>query len=145
MAHPALVPRTVAVITGGAAVAAGGAADVEAIETDVSVPGQMLALEGAVGARFGGADVLMNNAGIQPGSGVFGPAENWRRVIDGNLWAAWGHRVGVKAFSPDGTAIGRIALPERCANLCFGGRARNRLFMAAGQSLYAAFVATRGA
>ena len=66
----------------------------------------------------------------------------------GNLWAGWGtgpEENGVKAFAPDGTPIGRIALPERCANLCFGGRARNRLFMAAGQSLYAVFVAVRGA
>jgi gluconolactonase len=43
-------------------------------------------------------------------------------------------------FAPDGVAIGRIALPERCANLCFGGAAHNRLFMAAGQSLYALYV-----
>ena len=41
--------------------------------------------------------------------------------------------------------IGRIALPERCANVCFGGRSRNRLFMAASQSLYAVYVNTEGA
>jgi gluconolactonase len=41
--------------------------------------------------------------------------------------------------------IGRIALPERCANLCFGGLHRNRLFMAASQSLYAVYVNTEGA
>jgi gluconolactonase len=47
-------------------------------------------------------------------------------------------------FAPDGALIGRIALPERCANVCFGGRKRNRLFMAASQSLYALYVNTQG-
>ena len=68
--------------------------------------------------------------------------------VDGNLWAGWGTgegRDGVMVFAPDATPIGRIALPERCANLCFGGRARNRLFMAASQSLYALSVNTQGA
>jgi len=41
--------------------------------------------------------------------------------------------------------IGHIALPERCANLCFGGRKRNRLFMAASQSLYSVYVNTQEA
>ena len=40
--------------------------------------------------------------------------------------------------------IGHIALPERCANLCFGGRKRNRLIMAASQSLYSVYVNTQG-
>jgi gluconolactonase len=52
---------------------------------------------------------------------------------------------GVMIFAPDGTPIGRIALPERCANLCFGGVMRNRLFMASSQSLYALYVNTQGA
>jgi sensor domain CHASE-containing protein len=47
-------------------------------------------------------------------------------------------------YAPDGTMIGRILLPERCANVCFGGRMRNRLFMAASQSLYALYVNTEG-
>ena len=47
-------------------------------------------------------------------------------------------------YAPDGTRIGRIALPERCANVCFGGTQRNRLFMAASQSLYALYVNTQG-
>jgi gluconolactonase len=51
---------------------------------------------------------------------------------------------GVMVFAPDGTPIGRIRLPERCANVCFGGRKRNRLFMAASQSLYAVYVNTQG-
>jgi gluconolactonase len=52
---------------------------------------------------------------------------------------------GVMIFNPHGEPIGRIALPERCANVCFGGRYRNRLFMAASQSLYALYVNTQGA
>ena len=52
---------------------------------------------------------------------------------------------GVMVFAPDGTKIGRIALPERCANVCFGGAKRNRLFMAASQSLYSLYVNVRGA
>jgi gluconolactonase len=52
---------------------------------------------------------------------------------------------GVAVYAPDGTLIGRILLPERCANVCFGGRKRNRLFMAASQSVYSVFVETQGA
>jgi NAD(P)-dependent dehydrogenase (short-subunit alcohol dehydrogenase family) len=57
-------------------------------ETDVSVPDDVQRLHAAVVERFGGVDVLMNNAGIQPGSGIFGPAENWTRVLGVNLWGA---------------------------------------------------------
>jgi gluconolactonase len=68
---------------------------------------------------------------------------------DGNLWCGWGmgspELDGVMVFSPEGERIGRIQLPERCANLCFGGAQRNRLFMAASQSLYSLYVNTRGA
>jgi gluconolactonase len=52
---------------------------------------------------------------------------------------------GVFIFAPDGEQIGRIALPERCANVCFGGVKRNRLFMASSQSIYAVYVNTQGA
>jgi len=69
--------------------------------------------------------------------------------IDGNLWCGWGmgdaELDGVMIFAPDGKPIGRIALPERCANVCFGGLKRNRLFMAASQSIYALYVNTQGA
>ena len=51
---------------------------------------------------------------------------------------------GVYVFDPDGTHIGHIGLPERCANLCFGGAVGNRLFMTASRSVYAVFVNTRG-
>lgn len=74
--------------------------------------------------------------------------DGFRCDVDGNLWAGWGTgegHDGVRIFAPDGTTIGRILLPERCANLCFGGKHRNRLFMAASQSVYALYVNTQGA
>ena len=52
---------------------------------------------------------------------------------------------GVRVYAASGRAIGHVHLPERCANLCFGGRQRNRLFMAASHSLYALYVNTQGA
>ena len=69
-------------------------------------------------------------------------------MLDGNLWCGWGMGYadldGVKVFNPEGKPIGFIALPERCANVCFGGRKRNRLFMAASHSLYALYVNAQG-
>ena len=65
----------------------------------------------------------------------------------GNLWCSWagGERQdGVRVFTPEGQAIGHIHLPERCANLCFGGLERNRLFMAASKGLYAIYVNVQG-
>jgi gluconolactonase len=78
-----------------------------------------------------------------------GTSDGLRCDQDGNLWCGWGmgsdELDGVMIFSPQGKAIGRIRLPERCANLCFGGAKNNRLFMAASQSLYSIYVNTRGA
>ena len=78
-----------------------------------------------------------------------GTPDGMRADIDGNLWCGWGmgdpKLDGVVVYAPDGVLIGRIALPERCANLCFGGAKRNRLFMAASQSIYALYVNTQGA
>jgi gluconolactonase len=76
-----------------------------------------------------------------------GTPDGFRCDVQGNLWCGWGMTPelnGVVVFAPDGTMIGRIHLPERSANLCFGGRKRNRLFMAASQSLYAVYVNTEG-
>jgi len=56
-----------------------------------------------------------------------------------------GMDVVVRVFAPDGKLIGKIHLPETCANICFGGAKKNRLFMAASQSLYAVYVGTEGA
>ena len=83
-----------------------------------------------------------------PGKGA-GLADGIRADKDGNIWvgAGWvgaGYD-GVHVFAPSGERIGMILLPEMCANLCFGGTKRNRLFMAASQSLYAVYVETQGA
>jgi NAD(P)-dependent dehydrogenase (short-subunit alcohol dehydrogenase family) len=63
-----------------------GANGVMAVETDVSRVEDLRALEAAVQERFGGTDILMNNAGIQPGSTMFGADANWERVLEVNLW-----------------------------------------------------------
>lgn len=77
-----------------------------------------------------------------------GTPDGIRCDVDGNLWCGWGMGSddldGVRVFAPDGVPIGHIGLPERCANLCFGGRKRNRLYMAASHSLYALYVNTQG-
>jgi gluconolactonase len=62
---------------------------------------------------------------------------------DGNLWIA--AAPGVQIVNPAGERIGMIRLPERCANVCFGGPKRNRLFMTASQSLYSIYVGIQGA
>lgn len=87
------------------------------------------------GTRFVQLDV--------PGSGEPSAADGIRCDVDGNLWA--GARPGVQIVAPDGERIGMIRLPELCANVCFGGAKRNRLFMTASQSLYALYVGVRGA
>jgi len=70
--------------------------------------------------------------------------------VYGNLWVSSnaGRNVGysgVTVWTPQGQLIGRIRLPEVCGNLAFGGPKRNRLFMAASQSLYALYLGTQGA
>ena len=78
-----------------------------------------------------------------------GTPDGFRLDVDGNLWCGWGmgneKQDGVKVFDPTAKPIGFIALPERCANVCFGGVKRNRLFMAASHSLYSLYVNTQGA
>ena len=78
-----------------------------------------------------------------------GTPDGMRVDVDGNLWCGWGMGSegldGVAIFNPDGKLIGRIDLPERCANLCFGGQHRNRLFMCASTSVYSLYVNTQGA
>lgn len=78
-----------------------------------------------------------------------GTPDGLRVDVDGNLWVGWGMGAdgldGVSIFNPDGRLIGRIDLPERCANVCFGGRHRNRLFMCGSTSIYSLFVNTQGA
>jgi gluconolactonase len=61
----------------------------------------------------------------------------------GNVWSSAGD--GVHIFAPDGTLLGRILVPQRVSNLCFGGPRRNRLFITATRSVYTLFVAATGA
>ncbi|MCJ8239943.1 SDR family NAD(P)-dependent oxidoreductase [Peteryoungia algae] len=79
------------------AIAPGGEADVVAIGTDVSKLGELEALERAVIQRFGPVHVLMNNAGIQPGSALFGPQANWENVLGVNLMGVVN---GTRTFGP---------------------------------------------
>jgi NAD(P)-dependent dehydrogenase (short-subunit alcohol dehydrogenase family) len=85
----------------------GGAANVMTMAVDVSRAEEMSKLEAAVRERFGGTDLLMNNAGIQPGSTMFGPAENWQRILGVNLW---GVIHGAQIFAPDMIERGKPGL-----------------------------------
>jgi len=90
-----------------AAAAPGGAASVMTLATDVGRLDQVRRLEAAVGERFGGVDVLMNNAGVGPESSAFGPAENWERILAVNLW---GVIHGTQIFGPGMVERGRPGL-----------------------------------
>jgi len=87
--------------------APGGAADIMTAAVDVSRADEVASLEAAVAKRFGGADILMNNAGIQPGSAMFGPADNWQRILGVNLWGVIN---GTQAFAPNMIKRGRPGL-----------------------------------
>jgi hypothetical protein len=86
---------------------AGGAADIMTSATDVSRVEEVAALESAVQKRFGGTDILMNNAGIQPGSQMFGPTENWQHILGVNLWGVIN---GTQVFTPHMIERGRPGL-----------------------------------
>jgi NAD(P)-dependent dehydrogenase (short-subunit alcohol dehydrogenase family) len=90
-----------------AAIAPSGAASVMATATDVSRVEEVAKLEAAVRERFGGTDLLMNNAGIQPGSTMFGPEANWQRILGVNLW---GVIHGSQIFTPGMIERGRPGL-----------------------------------
>jgi NAD(P)-dependent dehydrogenase (short-subunit alcohol dehydrogenase family) len=89
------------------AVAPGGNADVMTAVVDVSRIEEVASLESAVRERFGCTDLLMNNAGIQPGGAMFGPADNWQRILGVNLW---GVIYGSRVFAPAMIARGRPGL-----------------------------------
>jgi gluconolactonase len=90
----------------------------------------------------------LGNRRVLVDAGPKGTPDGFRVDVDGNLWCGWGMGEagldGVHVFNPDGRLIGCIDLPERCANVCFGGLHRNRLFMAATTSLYSLYVNTQG-
>ena len=105
-----------------------------------AVPRKILAYDVTSGRTLANRRVL-----IDAGPGT---PDGFRCDSDGNLWCGWGMGQagldGVHVFNPDGKLIGRIDLPERCANLTFGGVYRNRLFMAASTSVYSLYVNTQG-
>jgi gluconolactonase len=107
---------------------------------DSGAPANIRVFDVGEGWRLSGGDVF---ASMAPGG-----ADGVRVDRDGNLWAAagWGGAGydGVHCFAPNGDLIGRIHLPEPCANLCFGGRKKNRLFMTASQSIYSLYVEALG-
>ncbi|MBV8037160.1 SMP-30/gluconolactonase/LRE family protein [Roseateles sp.] len=100
------------------------------------------------GARLGNKRLLIDAGG----PGAF---DGMAVDVQGNLWCGFGsdgsagadpsRLDGVRVYSAEGKALAHIHLPERCANLCFGGAKGNRLFMASTHSLYALYVNTRGA
>ena len=100
------------------------------------------------GRRLGRRRVLVDAGGPGAFDGI-------RADVDGNLWCGFGSNGaldadpaaldGVMVYDPQGRPLAHIHLPERCANLCFGGAKKNRLFMASSHSLYALYVETRGA
>jgi gluconolactonase len=78
-----------------------------------------------------------------------GNTDGMRLDVDGNVWCSMGSgdpaEDGVRCYAPNGDLIGKIHLPETCANLCFGGKKKNRLFMTASTSVYSVYVETVGA
>ncbi len=102
-----------------------------------------------------GHDGRLNNKTLHIDANGPGAFDGIKCDVDGNIWAGWGSNGaldadaaaldGVMVFNPEGKPIAHIRLPERCANLCFGGADNNRLFMASSHSLYALYVNTRGA
>ena len=102
---------------------------------DPDAPHHIRALEVIDGNRLGASRVF---AEIEPGI-----ADGLRIDELGNIWTSAGD--GIQCFAPDGTLLGKIRLPEKVANLTFGGPRRNRLFIAANTSLYMIHVAVAGA
>jgi gluconolactonase len=103
-------------------------------------PRRLLVYDVVDGTKLSNGRVFAN---AEPG----GTPDGIRCDVDGNLWCGWGMSPaldGVRVYNPGGEPIGHIALPERCANICFGGRYRNRLFMAASHSVYSLYVNTQG-
>ncbi|MBX3606575.1 MAG: SMP-30/gluconolactonase/LRE family protein [Piscinibacter sp.] len=102
-----------------------------------------------------GTDGRLSNKRLHIDADGAGALDGIAVDAQGNVWCGFGsdgragasseELDGVRVFGLDGRPIGHVHLPERCANLCFGGTHRNRLFMAASHSLYALFVNVQGA
>ena len=94
-------------------------------------------------------DKISNGKVFASNFGTAGTTDGMRADVDGNLWCSMGSGMagedGVRCYAPNGDLIGKIHLPETCANLCFGGKKKNRLFMTASTSVYAVYVETVGA
>jgi gluconolactonase len=113
-----------------------------------SQPRRIWAIDMQAGGRLGDRRVLIE-------ARDHGALDGMAVDREGHLWCGYGSNGsaqakseqldGVRVFLPDGTAIGHVHLPERCANVCFGGAKNNRLFMAASHSLYALYVNAAGA
>jgi NAD(P)-dependent dehydrogenase (short-subunit alcohol dehydrogenase family) len=84
-----------------------GGSNIMIARVDVSSRDELTALEDDVRKRFGGTDILMNNAGISPGAKMFGPLENWQRLLAVNLW---GVIHGTQVFAPHMIERGRPGL-----------------------------------
>ena len=84
-----------------------GGSNIVIARVDVSSRDELTALEDDVRKRFGGTDILMNNAGISPGAKMFGPLENWQRLLAVNLW---GVIHGTQVFAPHMIERGRPGL-----------------------------------
>ena len=110
------------------------------ISHDPNAPGHVRVFDVVDGRSLRGGEVF---ADMSPGF-----ADGIRTDRHGNLWSsrAWAGpgTDGVYCFTPDGELIGRIILPEPCANLCFGGLRKNRLFMTCSQSIYSLYVEAIG-
>jgi gluconolactonase len=114
-----------------------------------AAPKNIMVYDVVDGTRLGKGREFVSMEMELMGKKVAGLADGLRADVDGNLWVGGGWvgdgYDGIHVFAPDGTRIGLILLPEIPANLCFGGTKRNRLFIAASQSLYAIYVETQGA
>lgn len=72
-----------------------------------------------------------------------GIPDGFRVDVEGNIWTSAGD--GVQCLTAGGELIGKIPVPEKVANVCFGGPARDRLFICGHTSLYSIYLNTRGA
>ena len=98
-------------------------------------PHHIRAFTAGADGRLGGGQVL---ADIAPGI-----ADGFRVDADGNIWTSAGD--GVQCITPQGELIGKVRVPEKVANVAFGGPQRNRLYICGHTSLYAIYVNVRGA